>query len=99
MDPVTLQYMHVVPVTLQYMSVDPVTLQYMYVVPVTLIMNNVIFVKVKVKLTPEQATKAQRGNRGIALLSNFGARWGVGGQRHAPAALPPGKTQYHCIGG
>jgi hypothetical protein len=25
-------------------------------------------VKVKVKFTPEQATKAQRGSRGIALL-------------------------------
>jgi hypothetical protein len=24
---------------------------------------------------------------------------GVGGQRHAPAVLPPGKTRYHCIGG
>ena len=24
---------------------------------------------------------------------------GVGGQRHAPAALTAGKTWYHCIGG
>ena len=24
---------------------------------------------------------------------------GVGGQRHTPAALPPGKTDTHCIGG
>jgi hypothetical protein len=24
---------------------------------------------------------------------------GVGGQNHAPAALPPGKTRYPCIGG
>ena len=24
---------------------------------------------------------------------------GVGGQHHAPAALPPGKTQYHWLGG
>jgi hypothetical protein len=23
----------------------------------------------------------------------------VGGQRHTPAALPPGKTLYHCTGG
>jgi hypothetical protein len=23
----------------------------------------------------------------------------VGGQRHAPAALPPGETNTHCIGG
>jgi hypothetical protein len=33
-------------------------------------------VKVKVQFTPEQATKAQRGSRGIALLFNLGARWG-----------------------
>jgi hypothetical protein len=24
---------------------------------------------------------------------------GLGGQRHALASLPPGKTRYHCIGG
>ena len=24
---------------------------------------------------------------------------GVGGQRHAPAALPPGMTRAHCTGG
>jgi len=24
---------------------------------------------------------------------------GVGGQRHVPAALPPGKPGTHCIGG
>jgi len=29
---------------------------------------NKIFLKVKVKFTLEQATKAQRGSRGIALL-------------------------------
>jgi hypothetical protein len=34
-------------------------------------------VKVKVKLTLEQAMKAQRGSRGIALLLfNLVARWG-----------------------
>jgi len=50
--------------------------------------------QVKVKFTLEQAKKAQTGSRGIALLFfNLGAR-GVGGQRHTPAALPPGKTQY-----
>jgi hypothetical protein len=40
------------------------------VVPVTLIMKNIIFIKVrvKVKVTLEQATKAQRGSRVIALL-------------------------------
>jgi hypothetical protein len=30
--------------------------------------TNTIRVKVKVRFTPEQATKAQRGSRGIALL-------------------------------
>jgi hypothetical protein len=39
--------------------------------------------------TLEQATKAKTGSRGIAILLD-----GVGGQRHAPAALPPGKTGY-----
>jgi hypothetical protein len=34
---------------------------------------------------------AQRGATGKVLLFNLDARWGVGGQRHAPAALPPGK--------
>jgi hypothetical protein len=33
-------------------------------------------VRVKVKFTREQATKVQRGSRGIALLFNLGARWG-----------------------
>jgi hypothetical protein len=28
------------------------------------------------------------------LFFNLGTRWGMGGQRHAPAALPPGKTRY-----
>jgi len=38
---------------------------------------------------------AQRGSRGIALnLSLTSALDGVGGQRHAPVALPPGKTWY-----
>ena len=50
---------------------------------------------VKVKVTLEQATTAQRGSRCVALLFLQLRRmmW-VGGQRHAPAALPPGKTQY-----
>jgi len=44
-------------------------------------------VRVKLDFTLEQATKAQRGSRGMVLV-------GVGGQRHAPAVLPPGKTLY-----
>ena len=39
--------------------------------------------------------KAQRGSRGIALLFlDLGTQVGVGGQRHVPADLPPGKTLY-----
>ena len=50
-------------------------------------------VKVKVKFTLEEAKKAQRGSRVIAIL--FPQRsMSVGVQRHAPAALPPGKTRY-----
>ena len=29
----------------------------------------------------------------MSVLFNFGAVWGVGGQRHAPAVLPPEKTR------
>ena len=51
--------------------------------------------KVKVKVILEQATKAQRESRGITnTLSLTSALDGVGGLRHAPAALPPGKTRY-----
>jgi hypothetical protein len=41
----------------------------------------------KVKFTLEQATKAQRWSRGIVLLF-------LKPRSHAPAAVPPGKTQY-----
>ena len=34
-----------------------------------------------------------------STLPSTSALNGVGGQRHAPAALPPGKTGTHCIGG
>ena len=50
-------------------------------------------VKVNVQRTLEQATKSQRG-RFISTLSLTSAFDGVGGQRHIPAALPPGKTRY-----
>ena len=56
-------------------------------------------VKVKVKFSLEQATKAQRGSRCIAL-SLTSALDGVGGLRHAPAALLPRKRpSTHCVGG
>ena len=59
-------------------------------------------VKVKVKFTLEHATKAHRERERadvVALLFLQPRRlvW-VGRQRHAPAALPPRKTRYHCIG-
>jgi len=38
--------------------------------------------------------KAQRGKRDGSTLSLTAAPEGVGGQRHASAALPPGKTRY-----
>ena len=59
----------------------------MYIVPES--------IKVKVKFSLEQATKAQKGSRCIALLFLQPRRqmW-VGGQRHAPAALTAGKTRY-----
>ena len=50
--------------------------------------------KVKVKVTVEQVTKAQRGSRDISTLSLNSALDGVGCQRHASAALPLGKTRY-----
>jgi hypothetical protein len=49
----------------------------------------------KVNFTVEQATKAQRGSKGVALtLSLTSALDGVGGQRLAPAALTPEKTRF-----
>jgi hypothetical protein len=54
--------------------------------------------KVIFKVTLEQTTKAHRGCRGIDLI--FIYPWhidGVGGQRHVPAALLPGRrTGAHC---
>ena len=48
-----------------------------------------------------EAMKTQEGSRGLALL--FLSPWRyleMCGQRHAPAALPPGKRSgIHCIGG
>jgi len=56
-------------------------------------------VKVKVKVTLEQATKAQRGNRGMTTLSLTSA---LGGHSHSPAALRLEKTRhpfYRRLGG
>jgi hypothetical protein len=55
----------------------------------------VVKVKVKVKFNLEQATKTTEWRNG-SVLSLTSVLDGVGGQRHAPAALPPGKT-FHYI--
>ena len=59
-----------------------------------------MFIKVKVKVTLEQATKAQRRSRVIALLFfKPGARWG-GWSTPRPGRFTPGKRPgTHCIGG
>ena len=51
---------------------------------------------------PGIGPRRPRGGEEVYLYSffNFGARWGVGGQRHAPAALLRGKRHgAHCTGG
>ena len=55
--------------------------------------------KVMVKFTLAQAKKARGGVAASSTLSLTSALEGVGGQRHTPAALPPGKAQYPLIGG
>jgi len=44
--------------------------------------------------TLEQATNGRRGSRSVTTRSLISALDGVDGQRHASAALPPGKTRY-----
>jgi len=57
--------------------------------------------KVEVNFTIKQATKVRGGGyRYRATLSLTSALDVVGSQRHAPAALPPGKRPgIYCIGG
>jgi hypothetical protein len=50
--------------------------------------------KIKVKFTLEQSTKPRGGVEYSSTLSLTSALDWVGIQRHAPAALPPGKTRY-----
>ena len=52
--------------------------------------------KEEVNVPPVQATKALRVGRGIAVhnLRPRHYRWELGGQHHAPTALPTGKTPY-----
>jgi hypothetical protein len=57
--------------------------------------RNIIKVKVKVKVHPRTGHEGPEGEqRFSSTLSLTTALDGVGGQRHAPAALPPGKTRY-----
>jgi hypothetical protein len=52
---------------------------------------------IKVKLTLEQPTKAQRGSRGIAYsFFNLGARWG-GWSTPIPGLFTPGKDTRHPL--
>ena len=52
-------------------------------------------VKVKVQFTLEKATQVQVGEKRYSSTPSLtSALDGVGGQRYAPAALPPGKTRY-----
>ena len=49
----------------------------------------------KVKVHPKEGHEGPEGeNRYISTLSLTSALDGVRGQRHAPAAFPPGKTRY-----
>ena len=52
------------------------------------------FSGVKLKFTVEQATKAQSGSRGTAILFNIGAKCGWVVNATPRATLPPGEARY-----
>jgi hypothetical protein len=55
-------------------------------------------VKEKVNFTLEQATKANRESRSIAIIFiNLGARWWWFNEDTPRPPLPPGKTRYPCV--
>ena len=56
------------------------------------------FVKVKIKFTLEQTTKAQRGSYNPTLSLTL-ALDVMGGQRHTPVAFPRERPGTNCIGG
>jgi hypothetical protein len=57
-----------------------------------------INVKVKVKFTLEQATKAQRGSRSIAQsFLNLGARWGWVVNATPRSLYPRERPGTHCV--
>jgi len=56
--------------------------------------------KGKGKFHPRTGYEGPEGEyRYSSILSLTSSLVGVGGQRHAPAALPPGKPGTHCTGG
>jgi hypothetical protein len=56
-------------------------------------------VKGKGKIHPRTGHESPEGERYSSTLSLTSALGRVGGQRHAPAALPPGKRPgNHCVG-
>ena len=77
----------------RHMSVTYVSILFCFI-PLCYVISNTNEVKKKVKFSLKQVRKAQRGSRGTALLFPLPQRWmGVGGQRHVPVALLPGKTR------
>ena len=58
-------------------------------------MGGICSTRGKSEVVRVHAMKAQRGNGGIApFILNIATSTDVGGQRHTPAALPPGKTRH-----
>jgi hypothetical protein len=55
--------------------------------------------KVKVNSSLDQATKAQRGSRGIALLFNLGAGWEWVVNATPRSLYPRERPGTHCTGG
>ena len=66
-------------------------MQWMNQIPFKLVINNESKGKVHPRTGHEGPEGKQRYNSTVSLTL---ALDGVGGQRHAPAALPPGKTRY-----
>jgi hypothetical protein len=53
-------------------------------------------IKVKVKVTLEEATRGQRGSRELYCFFNFGARWG-GWSKPRPDRFTPGKASVPIV--
>jgi hypothetical protein len=66
--------------------------------------DNELRVQIHVKMLSSPWKRPRRPREAAELqvcsFFNLGARWGLGGERHAPAALPPGrKPSTHCTRG